>query len=181
MRDFKQAIRITYIDYYIYIGEYSSALKQYNECIELLTEDEKNKFDYRMRQMDPNNQRNNKITFEVFMKNYNEIEKREQEIDLLMEKVTDKVIKDIETFLDIQDINGLKEFKKYSKIMLKSTRHLMYKNLYLASKLLIKNLKIADSYKNEYTKNLDPRFQSNGRKIADLIIRFNRYINNKGD
>jgi len=181
VRDFKQAIRVLYIDYYIYIGEYTNAKKQYDECFELLNQNEKEKYEYRMNQMDLNNKRYDKISFNDFVKISNEVEKREQEIDRIMKEVTNKVISDIEAFLEIEDISELKAYMKYSKKMLKTTKHLMYKNLYLASKLLIKNLKIADSYKNANAKNMNPRFQMNSRKIADLYIRFNKYINNNGD
>jgi hypothetical protein len=181
VRDFKQAMRIMYIDYYIYLGEYSNAVKQYNDCLEIMTVEEKDKFDYRMHQMDPNNQRKNKITFEEFLKHYTEIEKREQEIDALMIRITEKVIQDIEQFFKAENIKELKTYKKYAKKMLKSTKHLMYKNLILACDLLIKNLKIAKSYNNTPAKNNDIRFQINSRRLSDLIIRFNKYINNKGD
>jgi len=181
VRDFKQAIKVLYIDYYIYIGEYANAKKQFDECSELLNQKEKEKYEYRMNQIDPNNKRHDKISFNDFIRISSEVEKREQEIDRIMKEVTKKVISDIEAFLKIEDISELKAYMKYAKKMLKTTKHLMYKNLYLASKLVMKNLKIADFYNNENEKYMDPRFQMNSRKIADLYIRFNKYINNKGD
>jgi hypothetical protein len=181
VRDFNQTMKVLYIDYYIYIGECANAKKQFDECFELLNQSEKEKYKYRMNQMDPNNIRRDKISFNDFIKISSEVEKREQEIDRIMKEVTKKVISDIETFFKIKSVAELKAYKKYAKKMLKTIGHLMYKNLYIASKLLIKNLKIADSYNNEYAKNKDPRFQMNGRQLADLYIRFIEFINNEGD